>query len=124
MAENLTGVFSPLTNVYFNAEKKTLRKSTADRTKQIAEREKNREARQKILKGIAAQKRVAEVRRLTQEELLEEAKVTEELNLMSLGIYRHYYVALNKIKPVIKYDKCSKIRHTYYPTLFLKKQWG
>ena len=38
-----------------------------------------------MLKDIALQKRVAEVRRLTQEELLEEAKVTEELNLMSLG---------------------------------------
>ena len=37
------------------------------------------------MKEIAVQKRVAEVRRLTQEELLEEAKITEELNLMSLG---------------------------------------
>ena len=71
--------------IFVTIEKKTLRKSTADRTKQIAEREKERDVRAKMLKDIALQKRVAEVRRLTQEELLEEAKVTEELNLMSLG---------------------------------------
>ena len=70
------------------AEKKTLRKTTSDRTKEIAEKEKDRDARAKVLKDIAVQKRVAEVRRLTQEELLEEAKVTEELNTMSLGRVR------------------------------------
>lgn len=38
-----------------------------------------------MLKDMAAHKRVSEVRRLTQEELLEEAKITEEENLKSLG---------------------------------------
>ena len=37
---------------------------------------------------MAAQKNVAEVRRLTQEELLKEAKITEAENLQSLGNYR------------------------------------
>ena len=67
------------------SEKKTLRKTTAARSEQIAKQEKDREAKAKMMKEIAIQKRVSEVRRLTQEELLEEAKITEELNLMSLG---------------------------------------
>lgn len=79
---------APSIQIYHSPEKKTLRKSTADRSKQIAEREKERDSRTKMLKDIALQKRVAEVRRLTQEELLEEAKVTEELNLMSLENYK------------------------------------
>jgi hypothetical protein len=41
-----------------------------------------------MLKDMAAQKNVAEVRRLTQEELLKEAKITEAENLQSLGNYR------------------------------------
>jgi hypothetical protein len=36
-----------------------------------------------MLKDMAAQKNVAEVRRLTQEELLKEAKITEAENLQS-----------------------------------------
>ena len=46
---------------------------------------KEREARAKIMKEMAARKNVQEVRRLTQEELLKEAKITEKLNLESLG---------------------------------------
>jgi hypothetical protein len=45
-----------------------------------------------MLKEIATQKRVAEVRRLTQEELLEEAKITEELNMQSLGMRCFIYL--------------------------------
>ena len=41
-------------------------------------------------KDMAAQKRVSEVRRLTQEELLEEAKITEEENVKSLGRYIYW----------------------------------
>lgn len=37
------------------------------------------------MKDIAAKKNVSEVRRLTQEELLAEAVITEQLNLKSLG---------------------------------------
>jgi len=37
------------------------------------------------VRDIAARKNVAAVRRLTQEELLAEAKITEQSNLKSLG---------------------------------------
>ena len=67
-------------------EKKTVRSTTLAKTKERELREKDREAREKMLKDIALQKKVSEVRRLTQEELLEEAKITEQENLQSLGI--------------------------------------
>ena len=38
-----------------------------------------------MLKEIAARKNMAAVRRLTQEELLAEAKITEQINIKSLG---------------------------------------
>ena len=38
-----------------------------------------------MMKEVAAKRNVSHVRRLTQEELLEEAKETEKLNLKSLG---------------------------------------
>lgn len=66
-------------------EKKKLRNTTSEKSKAREERDKQREARAKMLKDMAAHKRVSEVRRLTQEELLEEAKITEEENLKSLG---------------------------------------
>jgi vacuolar protein sorting-associated protein 72 len=60
----------------------------SNKTKEIQDKEKTRVAREKMLKDMAAQKNVAEVRRLTQEELLKEAKITEAENLQSLGNYR------------------------------------
>ena len=39
-----------------------------------------------MMKEIAARKNVSQVRRLTQEELLLEAKLTEEVNLQALGM--------------------------------------
>ena len=71
-------------------DKKSLRHSTAEKAKELVMREKEREARNKMMKEIAARKNVTDVRRLTQEELLEEAKMTEELNLKSLGKYKWY----------------------------------
>ncbi|WAR23242.1 VPS72-like protein [Mya arenaria] len=96
-------------------EKKSLRKSTAERTKEREEREKERELKQRMLKDIAAQKRVAEVRRLTQEELLEEAKITEELNLQSLENYRRLElekksrraIKAKETGPVIRYHSLT-----------------
>lgn len=38
-----------------------------------------------MLKDMAAKKNVAHIRRMTQEELLEEAKITEQQNMKSLG---------------------------------------
>ena len=68
------------------AERKQLRRSTAQKSAQREKREKEREAKVKMMKEIAAKKNVPEVRRLTQEELLEEAKDTEAINLQALGL--------------------------------------
>jgi len=59
------------------------------KTEQFVTREKDRMAKEKekMLRDIAARKNVAAVRRLTQEELLAEAKITEQSNLKSLGKY-------------------------------------
>jgi hypothetical protein len=63
---------------------KQLRTSTLERSKQaIHKHELN--AQEKVMKGIAAKRNVSNVRRLTQEELLAEAKITEQQNLRSLG---------------------------------------
>ncbi|XP_071150881.1 vacuolar protein sorting-associated protein 72 homolog [Mytilus edulis] len=98
--------------IYHTPVKKTLRKSTADKTKERQDREKTKEAREKMLKEMAAQKNVAEVRRLTQEELLEEAKITEEENLQSLEDYKRLEMEKKKNRiqkqinkgPMIKYQ--------------------
>ena len=66
-------------------DKKSLRKSTAVKSIEAEHNRKEREAKAQMLKDIAAKKNVSEVRRLTQEELLAEAKLTEEINLRSLG---------------------------------------
>lgn len=102
----------PSIQIYHSSpEKKTLRKSTADRSKQREEREKERELKAKILKDIAIQKRVAEVRRLTQEELLEEAKITEELNLQSLENYRRLELEKKSRRGVKQAHKGPLIRY-------------
>lgn len=66
-------------------DKKSLRRSTAIKSKDVVKREVEREARAKLMKELAAKKNVSAVRRLTQEELLAEAKITEEINLAALG---------------------------------------
>ena len=66
-------------------ERKQLRQSTAQKSALREKREKELEVRKKMMKEIAAKKNVTEVRRLTQEELLEEAKETEAINLQALG---------------------------------------
>lgn len=92
-------------------EKKSLRKSTAERSKERVEREKERELKAKMLKEIANQKRVAEVRRLTQEELLEEAKITEELNIQSLENYRRLELEKKSRRTVKQSQKGPVIRY-------------
>lgn len=69
----------------FSAEKKALRKSTAEKSRSTEDCIREREAKAELLRQIAEKKKVAEVRRLTQEELLAEAKITEEINMRSLG---------------------------------------
>ena len=57
-----------------------------------------------MLKEMAAQKNVAEVRRLTQEELLKEAKVTEAENLQSLGNYRNPHLVYLYVEIFLLYN--------------------
>ncbi|XP_060066882.1 vacuolar protein sorting-associated protein 72 homolog [Ylistrum balloti] len=92
-------------------EKKSLRKSTAIKSSAREEREKVREMKQKMLKDIAAQKRVAEVRRLTQEELLAEAEITEELNLKSLENYQRMEMEKKKSRVSKQINRGPLIRY-------------
>ena len=64
-----------------------MRRSTALKSQQTQSRQKRREEQARILADIADRKnvKVEDVRRLTQEELLAEAKITEQINLKSLG---------------------------------------
>ena len=71
--------------VLISTEKKALRQSTTQKTKALVSKEKERDVKTKMMKEIAAKRNVSDVRRLTQEELLKEAKITEKINLQSLG---------------------------------------
>ena len=66
--------------------KKSLRTSTTAKSQDTEKKRKEREEmKEQMLKEYARKRNVAAVRRLTQEELLEEAKITEEINMRSLG---------------------------------------
>ena len=68
--------------------KKSLRTSTTAKSQDTEKKRKEREElKEQMLKEYARKRNVAAVRRLTQEELLEEAKITEEINTRSLGLY-------------------------------------
>ncbi len=66
-----------------------MRVSTAQKRKELEERQQERDARHKLKAKRASESGVSneqsEMRRLTQEELLAEAKITEEINMASLG---------------------------------------
>lgn len=64
------------------------RSSTAQKSSEHMKREHERtvKEKEKMLKEIAARKNLSAVRRLTQEELLAEAKLTEQINIKSLGM--------------------------------------
>lgn len=64
-------------------ERKSIRKSTAVKSAATAQRIKERTAQGKRRKIVRSE----DVWKPTQEELLEEAKITEEENLKSLGLF-------------------------------------
>lgn len=68
-------------------DNKSVRSSTARKREELIQRQEEREAarRQKVKKTPSVD---MEYRRLTQEELLEEAKITEQINLASLDAYQ------------------------------------
>jgi len=70
-------------------DRSSLRKSTCEKTRSTEDCVREREARTAVMRQIADHKHVADVRRLTQEELLAEAKITEKINLRSLGLWSY-----------------------------------
>ncbi len=88
--------------------RKEARASTVSKTAETARRQKEREARARKLlrKRLSAKnRRQREEESLTQEELLEEAKVTEKLNLASLKKYEQ--MELEAKKKAVKLTKRS-----------------
>lgn len=98
-----------------SVEKKSLRKSTAEKSKSTEDCIREREAKAELLRQIAEKKKVAEVRRLTQEELLAEARITEQINLRSLETYQKLELEKKKARihrqthagPVIRYHSVT-----------------
>ena len=70
---------------FLSSVRKSRRSATMMKHTEFQMRMQEREVKAKQLKASIAKRPVAQVRRLTQEELLEEAKITEKLNLQSLG---------------------------------------
>ncbi|KAK7473770.1 hypothetical protein BaRGS_00034993 [Batillaria attramentaria] len=98
-------------------ERKSLRRSTAQKSKETQSRQKRREETARILKDIALKKnvKVEDVRRLTQEELLAEAKITEQINLKSLETYQKLELEKKRARvqkqvyrgPVVRYHSVT-----------------
>jgi len=96
-------------------QRKTLRQSTKSKSQATEDREKERVVREKNMKEVAARKNVSEVRRLTQKELLEEAKMTERINLKSLENYQRLELERKKNRvqksayrgPIIRYHSVT-----------------
>lgn len=68
-------------------ENKSFRSSTARKREELMQRQQEREANRQKTKTKASIEQ-SELRRLTQEELLAEAKITEKINLASLDAYQ------------------------------------
>ncbi|XP_067941919.1 vacuolar protein sorting-associated protein 72 homolog [Watersipora subatra] len=93
------------------------RSSTVEKSKEMQEREKARmtKEKEKMLKDIAARKNLAAVRRLTQEELLAEAKITERVNIKALENYEKLQLERKKVRlqkpsqtvPMIRYHSLA-----------------
>lgn len=99
-------------------ENKILRNTTAQKRKEREQRQKERDHQNKLKKKkdeAAGETEVREYRRLTQEELLAEAKITEEINLASLDAYQKLELERKKSKqhkyviegPVIQYHSVT-----------------
>ncbi|CAF1386856.1 unnamed protein product [Rotaria magnacalcarata] len=90
-------------------EAKTLRKSTSVKRVELEKRQTERQERRVYLKGVASLRNTGEVRKLTQEELLEEAKITEEINLESLEAYQQIELKKKEIKRMKLIQECPRI---------------
>jgi vacuolar protein sorting-associated protein 72 len=92
-------------------ENKTFRSSTALKRKELEERQKEREAKSKTSKKASSSTMTLdEFKRLTQEELLAEAKITEKINLASLDAYQKLELEKKKKAIVKQVSKVPLIR--------------
>ncbi|XP_063952978.1 vacuolar protein sorting-associated protein 72 homolog isoform X2 [Lytechinus pictus] len=78
--------------------RKSSRRSTIQRVNEFEIRIKERETKAQIIKQQKTKKNVPEMRRLTQEELLAEAKITEKKNLHSLYLFQQLEEQKKKTK--------------------------
>ncbi|KAK7099051.1 vacuolar protein sorting-associated protein 72 homolog isoform X2 [Littorina saxatilis] len=107
----------PAVQIYMSPERKSMRRSTALKSKQTQSRQKRREEQAKVIADIADKKNVnvEDVRRLTQEELLVEAKLTEQINLKSLENYQKLELERKRTRvqkqvyrgPIIRYHSVT-----------------
>ncbi len=99
-------------------ENKSLRDSTARKREELLKRQKERDEKRQKLKQKSLQtieEQTAELRRLTQEELLAEAKITEKINQASLLAYQKLEIEKKKKVvtksvykgPIIRYHSLS-----------------
>ncbi|ESN94301.1 hypothetical protein HELRODRAFT_69169 [Helobdella robusta] len=79
-------------------KKKSIRKSTAEKSKCTEGILKERKAKAALNKLSGDKRKITEMRRLTQEELLAEAKITEEINLASLETYQKMELEKKKLR--------------------------
>ncbi|CAF0854602.1 unnamed protein product [Brachionus calyciflorus] len=74
-------------NLITQRDSKSVRNSTARKREELQQKQEEREAQKKLkIKKTSIDQ--GEYRRMTQEELLEEAKITEQINLASLDAYQ------------------------------------
>lgn len=96
-------------------ERKSVRQSTALKSEAAASRQKLDQQRDQMLKDMASRKKVDHIRRMTQEELLEEAKITEKQNLKSLENYQKLELEKKRARvvkqayqgPIIRYHSMT-----------------
>ncbi|XP_005095332.1 vacuolar protein sorting-associated protein 72 homolog isoform X2 [Aplysia californica] len=101
--------------IYVSPERKSVRRSTALKSEAALSRQKLDLQKDKMLKDMAAKKNVASIRRMTQEELLEEAKVTEIQNMKSLENYQKLELEKKRARvvkqayqgPIIRYHSLT-----------------
>lgn len=84
-------------DVFLVSEAKTLRTSTSVKRVELEKRQEERQERRKYLKGVASLRNTGEVRRLTQEELLEEAKLTGKISTIFVVFLQFDFVFQRKL---------------------------
>ena len=101
--------------IYLCKDNKILRRTTAAKRQELEQRQQERAARNKLKTKRVVEVEAPEYRRLTQEELLAEAKITEEINLASLDAYQKLELEKKKTKshknvfngPTIRYHSTT-----------------